>query len=52
LSEARIQVLDLAVRLACERARQTDFKRWKPTSSGRETATREGELLDRVECSR
>ena len=52
LSEARIQVLDLAVRLACERARQTDFQALEANIERTETATREGRLLDRVECSR
>src|SRR6266436_2318102 len=52
LSEARIQVLDLAVRLACERARQTDFQALEANIARTETATREGRLLDRVECSR
>lgn len=52
LSEARIQVLDLAVRLACERARQSDFQALEQNIERTELATREGRMLDRVECSR
>ncbi|WP_423865475.1 FadR/GntR family transcriptional regulator [Bradyrhizobium sp.] len=52
LSEARIQVLDLAVRLACERARPSDFRALEANIERTELATGEGRLLDRVECSR
>jgi DNA-binding FadR family transcriptional regulator len=52
LSEARIQVLDLAVRLACERARQSDFQALEQNIERTELATRQGRMLDRVECSR
>jgi GntR family transcriptional regulator, transcriptional repressor for pyruvate dehydrogenase complex len=52
LSEARIQVLDLAVRLACERARQSDFEALEANIERTDLATLEGRLLDRVECSR
>jgi len=52
LSEGRIEILDLVVRLACERARQGDFAALEANIERSELATREGRLLDRVECSR
>jgi DNA-binding GntR family transcriptional regulator len=52
LSEARIHVLDLVVRLACAHARQSDFEALEANVERTELATREGRLLDRVECSR
>jgi GntR family transcriptional regulator, transcriptional repressor for pyruvate dehydrogenase complex len=52
LSEARIQVLDLVVRLACANARQPDFQALGANIERTELATREGRLLDRVECTR
>ncbi len=52
LSEARIHVLDLVVRLACANARQADFEALETNIERTELATREGRLLDRVECSR
>ena len=52
LSEARIHVLDLVVRLACANARQSDFVALEANIERTEVATREGRLLDRVECSR
>src|SRR2546430_6658233 len=52
LSEARIDVLDLVVRLACTNARQTDFEALEANIERTELATRQGRLLDRVECSR
>jgi GntR family transcriptional repressor for pyruvate dehydrogenase complex len=52
LSEARIDVLDLVVRLACTHARQQDFDALERNIERTEIATREGRLLDRVECSR
>ena len=52
LSEARIHVLDLVVRLACANARQADFAALEANIERTELATREGRLLDRVECSR
>src|SRR5580704_4583113 len=52
LSEARIHVLDLVVRLACANARQGDFGALEANIQRTEIATREGRLLDRVECSR
>ena len=52
LSEARMDVLDLVVRLACASARQGDFEALEANIERMELATREGRLLDRVECSR
>src|ERR1700730_11793766 len=52
LSEARIHVLDLAVRLACVNARQADFEALQANIERTDLATRDGRLLDRVECSR
>jgi GntR family transcriptional regulator, transcriptional repressor for pyruvate dehydrogenase complex len=52
LSEARIHVLDLVVRLACANARQADFEALEANIERTHLATREGRLLDRVECSR
>jgi GntR family transcriptional regulator, transcriptional repressor for pyruvate dehydrogenase complex len=52
LSEARIDVLDLIVRLACSHARPEDFDALENNIERTELATREGRLLDRVECSR
>lgn len=52
LSEARIDVLDLVVRLACANAGQKDFEALEQNIERTELATREGRLLDRVECSR
>lgn len=52
LSEARIQVIDLVVRLACANARQADFEALEANIERTELATSEGRLLDRVECSR
>ena len=52
LSEARINVLDLVVRLACTNARLADFEALEANIERTELATREGRLLDRVECSR
>jgi GntR family transcriptional repressor for pyruvate dehydrogenase complex len=52
LSEARIHVLDLAVRLACVNARQADFGALEANIERTDLATRDGRLLDRVECSR
>jgi GntR family transcriptional repressor for pyruvate dehydrogenase complex len=52
LSEARIHVIDLVVRLACANARQADFEAVEANIARTELATREGRLLDRVECSR
>jgi GntR family transcriptional regulator, transcriptional repressor for pyruvate dehydrogenase complex len=52
LSEARINVIDLVVRLACVNARQRDFESLEANIERTDIATREGRLLDRVECSR
>ena len=52
LSEARMDVLDLVVRLACTNGRQQDFDALEANIERTELATREGRLLDRVECSR
>lgn len=52
LSEARIHVLDLVVRLACANARQADFAALEANIERTDVATAEGRLLDRVECSR
>jgi GntR family transcriptional repressor for pyruvate dehydrogenase complex len=52
LSEARIHVLELVVRLACGNAREADFAALEANIERTDLATREGRLLDRVECSR
>jgi GntR family transcriptional regulator, transcriptional repressor for pyruvate dehydrogenase complex len=52
LSEARIDVLDLVVRLACGHAGQQDFDDLEANIERTELATKQGRLLDRVECSR
>src|SRR6202011_1806426 len=52
LSEGRINVLELVVRLACANARHADFQALEANIERTELATREGRLLDRVECSR
>ena len=52
LSEARVHVLELAVRLACANARQVHFDALEANIQRTDIATREGRLLDRVECSR
>jgi GntR family transcriptional regulator, transcriptional repressor for pyruvate dehydrogenase complex len=52
LSEARIHVLELVVQLACANARQADYDALEANIERTELATREGRLLDRVECSR
>ena len=52
LSEARVHVLDLVVRLASANARQSDFEALQANVERTDLATREGRLLDRVECAR
>jgi DNA-binding GntR family transcriptional regulator len=52
LSEARVHVLDLVVRLACANARQADLDALEANIERTVLATGEGRLLDRVECSR
>src|SRR5246127_456269 len=45
LSEARVHVLDLGVRLACTNARQSDFEALEANVERTDIATREGRLL-------
>jgi GntR family transcriptional repressor for pyruvate dehydrogenase complex len=52
LSEARVHVLDLVVGLACDHARRSDLDALEANIERTELATKEGRLLDRVECSR
>lgn len=52
LTEARIHVQDLVVRLACERATEKDFAALEAVIDRTEAMTDEGRYLDRVECSR
>ncbi|WP_145640878.1 GntR family transcriptional regulator [Bradyrhizobium daqingense] len=52
LSEARIDVLELVVRLACSNGKPVDFDALEANIERTELATQEGRLLDRVECSR
>jgi GntR family transcriptional regulator, transcriptional repressor for pyruvate dehydrogenase complex len=52
LSEARMDVLDLVVRLACANGRQENFDALDQNIERTDLATKEGRLLDRVECSR
>jgi GntR family transcriptional repressor for pyruvate dehydrogenase complex len=52
LSEARVQILDVVVRLACANARQADLDAIEGNIKRTELATKDGRLLDRVECSR
>ncbi len=52
LSEARIEILDLVVRLACRSAHKADFDAMEQNIERTEAATREGRMLERVEYSR
>ncbi|MEF7612349.1 FadR/GntR family transcriptional regulator [Aquincola sp. MAHUQ-54] len=52
LTEARIHVQDLVVRLACERATEADFTALEAVIERTEAMTEAGRYLDRVECSR
>src|SRR3954447_26136549 len=52
LSEARVHVLDLVVRLPCANTRRAYFDALEANVARTEDATRQGRLLDRVECSR
>ncbi len=52
LSAARLHVLGLVVQLACANAGQKDFEALDANIKRTDLATREGRLLDRVECSR
>jgi DNA-binding FadR family transcriptional regulator len=52
LTEARVHIQDLVVRLACERATQADFDAIAANVERTQQMTAEGRYLDRVECSR
>lgn len=52
LSDARIEILDLVVRLSCRNARQHDLDALQRNIDLTQAATREGRLLERVEYSR
>lgn len=52
LTETRVHVQGLVIRLACKRATTTDFEALKKNIDRAEVLTREGKNLDRVECSR
>jgi DNA-binding FadR family transcriptional regulator len=52
LTEARLQIQDLVVRLACERATKADFDALAKNIDRTEEMTRAGRYLERVECSR
>ena len=52
LTEARVHIQDLVVRLACERATKKDFDAIAKNIDHTEEMTKAGRYLDRVECSR
>ena len=52
LTEARVHIQDLVVRLACERATSADFDALAANIDRTERMTAEGRYLDRIECSR
>lgn len=52
LSEARIEILESVVRMACRNANKADFDALDRNVERTEAATREGRLLERVEDSR
>jgi GntR family transcriptional regulator, transcriptional repressor for pyruvate dehydrogenase complex len=52
LTEARVHIQDLVVRLACKRASATDLAALQANIELTEQKTRAGLYLDRVECSR
>lgn len=52
LAEARMHVQDLVVRLACERATESDFAALEVNIDRTEEMSAGGRYLDRVECSR
>ncbi|MBN9430083.1 MAG: FadR family transcriptional regulator [Burkholderiales bacterium] len=52
LSETRMHVQDLVVRLACERATEEDLQALEAIIDRTEAATKSGQFLVRVECSR
>ena len=52
LTESRMHIQDLVVRLACERASDADFDAIEADIERTQAMTAEGRYLDRVECSR
>jgi DNA-binding GntR family transcriptional regulator len=52
LTEARLHIQDLVVRLACERATRHDLAALNANVDRTEVVTRAGDFLTRVECSR
>ena len=52
LTESRVHILDLVVRLACERASRADLETLDANIARTEEMTSAGRYLDRVECSR
>jgi DNA-binding FadR family transcriptional regulator len=52
LTEARVHIQDLVVRLACERATAADLDALAANVDRTEAVTAAGEYLERVECSR
>ncbi len=52
LTEARVHIQDLVVRLACKRASAAEWAALQANINRTEQMTREGRYLDRVECSR
>ena len=52
LTEARVHIQDLVVRLACERAGEDDLDALQANIDRTERMTADGEYLARVECSR
>jgi len=52
LTETRVYLMDLVIRLACERARRADIDALEKNVELTAAMTREGRYLERVECSR
>ena len=52
LTESRVHIQDLVVRLACERATAADFDAIEANIERTQETTAAGRYLDRVECSR
>jgi DNA-binding FadR family transcriptional regulator len=52
LTEARVHIQDLVVRLACERATRADWDALQANIDRTEAVTRAGRFLERIECSR
>jgi DNA-binding FadR family transcriptional regulator len=52
ITEARVHIQDLVVRLACERATPADLDALETNVERTQAMTQEGRYLDRVECSR